>query len=145
MSGVVNPRGHLGREALGADVEQLDAAHSDVVEIVEQWTDRGFGTELQRVVETGRGRAGEAEDSVAVVVLDRGPAGDLAVAAAHGQDRELAVKANETLEDARHLAETGPGCLDLVGSAEHGLALAVVAAAACLQHGGPAPPLDRPV
>ena len=69
-----------------------------------------------------------------MVVLDRRPARDLAVAAAHGHDRELAVERDEALEDARHIAELGPRGMEVGGLAEHGLALAVVAPAARLQH-----------
>ena len=96
-----------------ADVEQLDAAHADVVEVVEQRPDRRLGARLECVVEAGRGREREPEDAVAVMVLDRGPARDLAVAAAHGDDRELPVEGDEAFEDARAPRRAAPSGVDV--------------------------------
>ena len=56
------------------EVEQLDAADADVVERVEQRHDAGFRRGLQRAVVPARRRAGDAQDAVAVLVLDDRPA-----------------------------------------------------------------------
>ena len=89
---------------------------ADVVELVEQGADRGLGARLERSVEIGRGRERQPEDAVAVMVLDRGPARDFAVAAAHREDRQLAVERDEPFEDARHLAQLYPRAVE-VGAA----------------------------
>ena len=80
------------------------------------------------------------------VVLDR-PASTrtVAVEAAHGDDRQLAVERHEPFEDQRHAAERRPRRVDVAGRAQHGLALAVVAAPPRLQHRGQAERVDRRV
>ncbi len=136
MPRVVHPGCDLVGEEVAADVEQLDTAHADVVEVVEQGPDRGEGAGLKRVVEIGRGCEGQAENAVTVVILDRGPTCDLAVAAAHRQYRELAVEVDEALEDARGRAELHVVGVDVGGIAHDRLALAVVAAPSGLEHRG---------
>ena len=90
---------------------------------------------LQRGVDDGRRRAGEVQDAVAVLVLDDGPARDRAVEPTYRDDRQLAVERHERLDDQWQTAERGPRGVDVGVGAEHRLALAVVAAAAGLQHG----------
>ena len=75
---VVHPRRDLVREQRAVDVEQLDTADADVVERVEQRADARFRLRLQRVVVPARGCPGDAQDAVAVLVLDDGPAARLA-------------------------------------------------------------------
>ncbi len=68
------------------------------------------------------------------MVLDRGPARDLAVAAAHGEDRQLSFERHEAFEDARDLRRAALQAPSTsVGVAQHDLALAVVTAAPRLQ------------
>ena len=121
-------------EQAAVEVEQLDAADTDVVERVEQRHDARLGRGLQRAVVPAGRRARDAQDAVAVLVLDDGPAPDLAVAAAHADDRQLTVERDERFEDQWHAAELRPRRVDVGRRAQHRLALAVVAAAARLQH-----------
>src|SRR5438034_965101 len=87
-------------------------------------------------------RARRAEDRVAIrhradaVHHCAHPACDLAVAAAHGEYRELAAEGNESLEDARDIAEPRPGGIELGRLPENDLPLSVVASAPGLQHRG---------
>ena len=90
VAGVVRPRRNLVGEQRVADPEEFDAADPDVVERFEQRADTRLGPFLERGVEAGGGRTGHPEDAVAVLVRHEGPRANLAVAAAHGDQRREA-------------------------------------------------------
>ena len=63
---------------------------------------------------------------------------DMAVGRAGGDHRDLALERNEGLEDRGFGGEVGPDLVRVVAFANDGLALAVIAEAAGLDHGGKA-------
>ena len=85
---------------------------------------------------TPRRHRGTFQDVVAMLVLGDVEALDGAVEAARGNDRDLARERHERFEDAGLSAERAPSGLGGSSSPIDGLALAVIAEAACLQHGG---------
>ena len=133
MAGVVHPRRQLVGEQRVVGLEQLDAADADEVERSSTAVAWRSAAACSAGVQPGAG-ARDAQDPVAVLVLDDRPARDRAVVAAHRHDRELAPERDERLEDERHAAEGRPGRVDVGGGAQHVLALAVVAAPAGLEH-----------
>ncbi len=142
---VVHPRRDLVCEQRAADIEQFDTADADIFERVEQRKDARFRLCLQRAVVAARGCPGAAQDAVAVLVLDDGPAAGLSTLGSHRDDRELARERHERLEDQRDAAEVGPRAIDIGGGPQHRLPLAVVAAAPGLQHRGEAERGDGPI
>ena len=68
---------------------------------------------------------------------------DLAVGRARGDHRNLALERNEGLEDRGFGGEVGPDLVRIVALADDRLALAVIAEAAGLEHGGKADFRDR--
>ena len=80
---------------------------------------------------------------VAVLVLGDVEAFDLAVGAARGDHRDFALERNEGLEDRGFGGELLPDPVGIVALADDGLALAVIAEAAGLEHGGQADSRDR--
>src|SRR5262245_23209587 len=79
------------------------------------------------------------------MVLDQRVEGALSLEAAHGEQGNLALERHEPFEDQRRAPELLPGMGDVVLAAQDDLALAIVAVAARLEHGGQANPLDRAV
>ena len=77
-----------------------------------------------------------------MLVLDQRIEARLALGAADREDRHLALERHECLEHERRGAERGPRGVDVGLRAQHPLALAVVAEATRLQHGGEAEPSD---
>ena len=63
---------------------------------------------------------------------------DLAVGAARGDHRDFALERNEGLQDRGFGGEVLPDPVGIVALADDGLALAVIAEAAGLEHGGQA-------
>ena len=91
---VVDARCKLVREQPAVDLEQLEGEHPDVVELLEEPADELLGLRL-RCGDGRRPRA--AQDAVAVHVLGEGPEAGLAVSAADGDDRQLAVEGHDLL------------------------------------------------
>ena len=71
-----------------------------------------------------------------MLVLGDVEAFDLAVGGARRDHRNLALERHEGLEDRRSGAELVPELAEIAAVADHGLALAVIAEAAGLEHGG---------
>src|SRR6186713_1648315 len=69
-----------------------------------------------------------------MLVFDERITGHTAVLPAHGDQAELALEADELLEDQRTLPHEGQRLAQVGRLPEHTLALAVVAEAPCLQH-----------
>ena len=85
--------------------------------------------------EIGGRHGGRVQYAVAVDVLGRIVGGERAVAAARGDDGDLALEGDQRLQDQRHAAHGGIGAVDIAAEIpEHALALAVVTHAAGLQH-----------
>ena len=127
--------GHLvEHRAVGAD-EELAGQHADIIEFGrDPFGQRGGFVGLGEDCR-GRGDGGVAEDGVAVGVERWIVARDAAVEAAGDQDRELVVEGYERFEH-RGAADRVPRGLRGVGRVDLDLALAVVAEAGGLQHGG---------
>ncbi len=96
VAGVVDARCDLVPEQLPTDVEELEREDADVPELVEQSSGVLLGLRLRRI-QGGRPRS--AQDPVLVDVLDERPETRLAVAPAHGEQRELAVERDTFLQD----------------------------------------------
>ena len=96
----------------------------------------------QRIRDIGR-RARDFQDVVAMLVFGDVEAFDLAVGRARGDHRDLALERNEGLEDRGFGAEVLPDLVRIVALADDRLALAVIAEAAGLEHGGQADARDR--
>ena len=141
VAGVVHARRHLVGDELAALHEELDGEHADVVEVLEQLARRALRLARERGVAVGRAR--EAQDAVAMHVEVERIEGQLAIDAAHADDRHFGVERHEVFVEQRRLAERVPGAIDVRGLAQHELALAVVAQAARLEHAGQADALDR--
>ena len=79
--------------------------------------------------------ARDFQNVVAVLVLGHLETFDLAVAAARGDDRDLALEIDEAFEDAGRVLQRAPGGDRIAAFRDLGLALAVIAKPAGLQHG----------
>ena len=119
--------------AFGAHHEQLDAHDADVIErLGDLGRDPfGFGRERRRHF---RRHMRDVENVVAVLVLGHLEAFDFAVVAARGDHRHLALERDEAFQDARHAAQRPPRRVGVGSTHDLGLALAVVAERARLQH-----------
>src|SRR5207245_7251071 len=118
---------------LAMNVEELDGEAARVLELVEELPGEPLGGALELLGQDGRRGVAAPEDPAGVVILDERPARSRAVAAAHGEHRQLAVERDERFEDERHAAELRPGALDVVRFAQRRLPFAVVPAAAGLE------------
>ena len=134
--GVVHARRHFVGDQLAALHEELDGQHADVLEMFEQLARRALRLARERGVAVGRAR--EAQDAVAMHVEIEWIEGDVAIGAAHRDDRHLGVEGHEVFVEQRRLAERLPGAIEIRGLAQHELALAVVAHAPRLEHAGQA-------
>ena len=138
VPGVVHARRDLVGEELAADVEELDATHADVVERRRAAARmHASARRLQRVVETGRGRARQAQDAVRGDGSRPRANTERRRAVRAPRDRQLTVERHEAFEDAaapRRARSHAPSTSAAWRSTR--LTLAVVAAAPRLQHRG---------
>src|SRR6266853_2110880 len=136
VSGVVHPRRHLVGDEPAAAHEELDGQDAGIAKMRQHASEIARGQALP--ARRPERRAGESQDTSAVDVaaqrIDREPAAD----AARADDRRLAIKRDPLLIQQRCRAERAPGRPGVRGRADHGLALAVVAEPACLEHTGQA-------
>ena len=100
------------------------------------------GLLLGRVRDAGRNLRG-VEDVVAVLVGAQIVGGEGAGRGAGGHHRDLPLEGHEAFEDGGGAADLGPGGGGIGLGPDHHLALAVIAEAPGLEHGGPADPLER--
>ena len=108
VAGVVDPRRELVAQQSLPHLEQLDREDAHVTEPFHHGERVPFG-HLPELVGDGRGgRRRDAEDPVAMDVLDERVEARLAVAAADAEDRELPIERHERLQDRRHLPERAP-------------------------------------
>ena len=135
VAGVVDARRHLVGEEMGAADEELDGEDADVFEAFEEVGEVGFGERLELGV---RGCARDAEDAVAVEVFGERIEGELADAAARGDEGDFGVERDHAFEDAGDVVDGGPGFGGLIGGGEAELAFAVVAEAAGFEDAGEA-------
>ena len=138
VAGVVHPRGDLVGQELATHVEELHREHADVVQVDEQARREIFAASLERGVEAGCRSSADAEDAALVVVLDQGPARDVAVEPAHGQHRQLPVERHQLFQDQRRITQVGPRVVEVGRRAHDALSLAVVPTASGLEHRGQA-------
>ena len=132
------------RPAVSSDHEQFDREHADIVKRVRDLL--GDGTRIcgQRIRDRG-GHAREFQDVIAVLVFGDVVTFDFTVDRARGDHGDLALERNEGFEDRGFGAEIFPDLSGIVAFADDRLALAVIAEAAGLDHGGKADARDRRV
>ena len=119
------------------DHEHLDREHADIIQRVGDLLGDAAGLRGQRIGDRRRHARG-LQDVVAVLVFGDVEAFDLAVGAARGDHRDFALERNEGFQDRRFGAEVLPDPVGIVALADDRLALAVIAEAAGLEHGGQA-------
>ena len=107
VAGVVHARRHFVGDELAALHEELDGEHADVLEVLEQLARGALRLARERRVAVGRAR--EAQDAVAMHVEVEWIEGDLAIGAAHRDDRDFGVERHEVFVEQRRLAERVPG------------------------------------
>src|SRR4249920_3568561 len=135
VTGVVHSGRELVDEQFPMNVEELDGEDTRVLELVEELPDELLRRGLEPLRHTGRGSEAVAQDPTVVVVLDQWPARGRTVAPPDGEHRELAIERDVRLEDERNTPELRPRPLDVARFAQRRLPLAVVPAAARLEHG----------
>ncbi len=135
VAGIVDARRDLVDEQRAvAEHEELDADDADIVERFEDGEGVAAG-QFGGCRRDGGRHGGRVQYAVAVDVLGRIVGGERAVAAARGDDGNLALEGDERLQDQRHAAHGGIGAVDVAAEIpEHALALAVITHAAGLQH-----------
>src|SRR5439155_3016239 len=121
--------------------EQLDSEHADVVQGVGDLLGDGTRVCSQRIGYRGR-RPREFQDVIAVFVFCDVVTFDLTVRRTRGDHGNLALEWNEGFEDRGFGAEVCPDLSRVVAFANDRLALAVIAEAAGLDHGGKADARD---
>ncbi len=135
VPGVVHPRGDLVGQQFVAPAEQLQCHHPHVIEALGDRARMPAGSQGKCRLDPGRCQAG-GQHAIDMPVLGDRPGIEAAVAPAHRQHRQLAIKGHQRLDDQPHAAGLGaqrlPGRVGVGRRHDPVLALAVVAQAAGL-------------